>query len=157
MKRITLTKGQFAIVDDKDYERLNKHKWCAQWNKYTQSFYAKRAKQENCKSYTISMAREVLGLFRGDKRESDHINHITLDNKTSNLRIVTHQQNTLNRKNPARGYYWHKAAKKYLAQIIVDDKCIYLGLFCTSEKAHIAYLQAKIKYHAQIQSLRSEK
>ena len=145
MKRISLTKGQFAIVDDRDYERLNKHKWCAQWNIYTNSFYAYRSS----KGYLVSMAREILVLNRGDKREPDHIDHNTLDNRITNLRKVTHQQNTLNRKNSAKGYYWHKKAKKYLAQIMSNGKYIYLGLFCTTEEAHYVYLQAKAKYHAK--------
>lgn len=145
MKRIILTQNQFAIVDDENYERLNKYKWCAQWNIYTKSFYAYR----DNKGYMISMTREILGLIRGDKREPDHINHITLDNRTSNLRAVTHQQNTLNRKNPPKGYYWHKKAKKYQAQIMLNGKQIYLGLFRTAEQARDVYSQAKAKYHNQ--------
>ena len=147
MKEILLTQNQVAIVDDENFEWLNQWKWWSSWNRYTQSFYAIRIKQENCKRYTISMAREILGLVHDDKRESDHINHITLDNRISNLRSVTHQQNIFNRKNPAKGYCWHKQAKKYCAQIMLNGKQIYLGLFHTSKEAHAVYLQAKAKYH----------
>ena len=148
MKRISLTQGQFAIVDDEDYERLIKCKWVAHWHRYTQSFYAiRREKGEDGKWHTISMAREVLGLARADKREPDHINHITLDNRTSNLRAVTHQQNTFNRKKPAKGYYGHKTKQKYIVRIMLNNKSIYLGCFRTAKTAHNAYLKAKEKYH----------
>lgn len=40
---IPLSKGQVAIVDVEDYERLAKYKWHAGWNPHTNSFYAKRS------------------------------------------------------------------------------------------------------------------
>lgn len=147
MKRIPLTKGQFAIVDDEDFDWLSQHKWYATWNKYTKSFYAiRQSKSVNNKKYSIYMAREILGLNRGDKRQSDHIDHVTLNNRKSNLRAVTCQQNQWNQKNP-KGYYWHKANKKYMAQIKLHGKQIYLGLFRTADAAHNAYLRAKKHYH----------
>lgn len=146
MKRIPLTQGQFAIVDDKNYEWLSQYKWCAHWKKPTQSFYAARGKRKNGKLYQISMAREILGLKRGDKRHSDHIDHNTLNNRESNLRIVTHQQNNWNQKN-VKGYSWNKSKRKYQARIGVDGKLIALGYFGTAEEAHKAYLKEKKLYH----------
>ena len=43
------------------------------------------------------MARRILGLRPGDGVESDHISRDKLDNRRSNLRIVTHAQNSQNR------------------------------------------------------------
>ena len=148
MKRILLTQGQYAIVDDEDFEWLSKYKWCALWNKNNQSFYAVRSKskKEHGKASLISMARQILRLSYGDKRNSDHINHNTLDNRKSKLRIVSCQQNQFNRKSP-KGYYWHKAVKKYHARIKVNGKNIYLGLFVTAKEARNAYLKAKEIYH----------
>ena len=146
-KRIKLTQNQFAIVDDKNYEWLSQWKWYAWWSKDTQSFYAVRhSKSVNGKRYLIYMHREILGLKRGDKKQADHIDHNTFDNRESNLRIVTRQQNHFNRKN-SKGYYWNKTARKYMAQICVDGKNIYLGYFLTPKEAHNAYLEAKRKYH----------
>ena len=112
IKKIPLTQGQFAIVDNKDFEWLNQYKWFAIWEPHTQSFYAVRhSKSINGKRYMIYMSREILGLKCGDKRQADHINHQTLYNCRANLRIVTLQQNLWNQKNP-NGYSWNKRAKK---------------------------------------------
>jgi len=147
MKRIKLTQGQFALVDDADFERLNEHKWYAHWKPHTKSFYAVRhSKPKNGKRHVIRMHREILGLKRGDKLEGDHINHDTLNNQRANLRAITCQQNHWNRKD-SKGYYWNKAAKKYHARIKLNNKDIHLGLFSTAEEAHNAYLQAKKQYH----------
>jgi hypothetical protein len=67
------------------------------------------------------------------------------DNRICNLRIVSNQQNCFNR-NP-KGYYFAKHANKWEAQIHLNYKKIYLGLFNTEEEARDAYLQAKEKYH----------
>ena len=146
MKRIPLTQNQFAIVDDKNYEWLSQYKWLAVWCQSTQSFYAARNKKKNGKSRTIYMHRKILGLVRNDKKLSDHINHNTLDNRESNLRIVNSQQNHFNRKN-VKGCNWSKAKKKYAAYIKINSKQIHLGYFLTYKEAHSAYLKAKEKYH----------
>lgn len=147
MKQIPLTQRQFAIVDDDMYEYLNQWKWSAYWSSNTQSFYAVRnGKMKNGKQPTVSMAREILGLKYGDKRQADHIDHKTLDNQMSKLRIVTHQQNHFNRRNP-KGFYLHKPSQKYLARIKLNGKFIFLGYFLTTKEAHNAYLEAKRVYH----------
>ena len=147
MKRISLTQGQFAIVDDEFFDQLNEFRWYAYWNKHTKSFYAVRhGKKRNCKQYTIYMAREILGLKYGDKRQTDHIDHVTLDNRKSNLRTVSQNQNQWNRKNP-KGYCWDKNTKKYHARITLNGKQISLGYFRMATEAHEVYLNAKKKYH----------
>jgi len=148
MKRIKLTQGQFALVDDCDYEWLSMWKWHASWRKGVQNFYAERIwKDTNNKRHTIFMHREILELKLYDKRQVDHINHNTLDNRRNNLRVVTCRQNHFNVKN-VRGYYWQKAIRKYHARIQINGKGIHLGYFKTKKEARQAYLKAKKKYHA---------
>jgi len=79
------------------------------------------------------------------QNEIDHINGDRKDNRITNLRDVTHQQNNFNKK--AKGYYFHKHAKKFSADIRKDGKNIHLGYFDTEQQAHAAYLEAKKIYH----------
>ena len=132
MKKIKLTQGKVAIVDDEDFE------WLSQWKWYAHGNYAQRA--------GASMVREILGLKKGDKRQGDHKNHDTLDNRRCNLRIVTKAQNQWNQKNP-KGYSWCEHRKKYGAKIQVNGKLKRLGRFNTAKQARAAYLKAKKKYH----------
>lgn len=41
-RTVPLTKGQVAIVDLEDYERVAAHLWFAHWNKHINGFYARR-------------------------------------------------------------------------------------------------------------------
>lgn len=76
----------------------------------------------------------------------DHINGNKVDNRIENLREVTNQQNHFN-ETKAKGYSWHKGAKKWMAQISFNKKTMYIGLFDKEEEAHEAYLNAKKIYH----------
>ena len=145
-KRIPLTKGQFAIVDDADFEELSRHRWCAHWNPHTNSFYAVRnIRLPDGKWTTESMHRRLLGLKRGDVRQGDHLNHDTLNNHRTNIRIATTAQNQHNRRE--KGYCWNKHAKKYAAQIKLDGIVRFLGYYNDPQEARDAYLAAKRIYH----------
>jgi hypothetical protein len=146
MKKIPLTQNQYALVDDADYEELSKHKWYAQWDHHTHSFYARRRIYlPNGTRAQESMHRHILGLERGDSRQGDHLNRKTLDNRRSNIRIVTQIQNQHN--TLCGGYGWHKQHKKYRARIGVNGVDKHLGLFDTPDEARAAYLAAKRIYH----------
>jgi hypothetical protein len=84
----------------------------------------------------------------------DHINEIRDDNRICNLRLDTNRENEqnnskipCNNKSGYRGVSWHKNAKKWVANIRVKNKLIYLGSYDTPEEAHEAYLCAKRTYH----------
>lgn len=126
-KKIKLTQGKIALVDDEDYERINQYKWRARQHNNTNSFYAER-------NIVIQMASEVLNI--SSPNIADHINHNTLDNRKGELRIVTPQQNTYNRrphKNSSskyKGVAWYKKGKKWQSQIMwPKGKPIFLGYY----------------------------
>ena len=83
----------------------------------------------------------------------DHINGIKLDNRVSNLREATSQQNQQNQTKPQvnsktgfLGVSLHKRGRFY-ARISINGKQKNLGLFNTPEQAHDAYLTAKRQHH----------
>ena len=155
MKTIKLTKGQHAIVDDRDYDELIQFRWHAIWGSHTQSYYAQRQARLNGKWVTESMHRQVLGLRYGDKGQADHVNHHTLDNRRKNLRVATHGQNSVNRRKNSnntsglKGVSFHKPRRKWVAYIQCNNKKRNLGYFATKKEAYLAYCKAAIKYHGQ--------
>lgn len=75
----------------------------------------------------------------------DHENNNRMDNRIVNLRNVTDQENHFNTN--AKGYCWHKNAKKWVAKICLNRKDIHLGYFDNEDDARKAYLDAKQIYH----------
>ena len=145
MKRIALTQGKYALVDDEDFAYLNQWKW------YHHQGYAIRNLGSKGKRHTIMMHRIVNNT--PNNMETDHVNHNTLDNRKINLRACSHSQNCINRKkyknktSPYRGVNWHKSSKKWQAQIKYKGKIKYLGIFNTPEEANGVYQkEAKILF-----------
>lgn len=146
MKKIILTQGQFALVNDEDFEKVNQFKWCA--DKYKDTFYAHRRIESNKNSKKIYMHRFIMGASKGF--EVDHINGNGLDNRQINLRVCTHKQNIINqkmRKDNTSGYKGVSLSKKYKyprwrANIGVDGRQKFLGYYSNPEKAYKAYCSA---------------
>jgi hypothetical protein len=73
----------------------------------------------------------------------DHINHNGYDNRRSNMRYVTHQQNLLNARHPLgatgiRGVTQHSNGR-FVAQVKRHGINHYLGMFGTIEEAAAEY------------------
>jgi hypothetical protein len=85
--------------------------------------------------------------------EIDHINRVRSDNRLLNLRAATkseNQQNTTTKVNNisgVKGVHWSKCAKKWQAEICVDGRSTYLGVYANLEAATAAYLTASASIH----------
>jgi hypothetical protein len=85
--------------------------------------------------------------------EIDHINQIRSDNRLENLRLATRMQNAQNvlmrsnNKSGAKGVSWDVDRKRWRAQININGKRRYLGLFDSVESASAAYTAAANKHH----------
>ncbi len=85
----------------------------------------------------------------------DHINRIKTDNRLANLRLATPSENNQNKSEAMvsntsglLGVSWMSRARKWRAQIQVDGRVTYLGLYTSKNAAHDAYVAAKRKLHA---------
>ena len=152
MKKIKLTQGQFALVDDEDFERVNQFKWYANYNSKLKSFYAIRnLRKENGKRAAISMHSYIMNTPNG--MCTDHRNHITLDNQKSNLRVCTRQQNQCNMKlrkktsSKYKGVIWNKISKKWVAGVRFNSQLIYSGSFELEIEAAKAYNKKAEELH----------
>lgn len=78
----------------------------------------------------------------------DHINGDSYDNRWSNLRDCTANENQQNRLAMRPGFTGaHKHRNKFTAEIMANKTRYYLGSFNTVEEAHAAYMKAKQQLH----------
>ncbi len=138
MRKVKLTKGKFALVDDEDYEKLLAKKWhlhsCG---------YACSTVKKDGGSFTVMMHREIMNPCKD--LEIDHRNHNRLDNRKKNLKICSRSDNLLNgsshkdSKSKFRGVSWCKQTNKWRAQLRIKGISYNIGRFNTELKAARAY------------------
>lgn len=150
MKRIELSQGQVALVDDEDHEWLSQFNWHAEKRRNT--FYAVRNKRgADGKRRRVYMHREIMKTPRG--MDTDHCNGDGLDNGRANLRICTRADNRHNegvRSNNTSGYKgvsWDKRCKNWQAYISVNGKMTHLGNYTDKVDAARAYDKAALELH----------
>ena len=76
-----------------------------------------------------------------DNMVVDHINHDTLDNRRSNLRICTHKQNLANRKKHKLATSKYKGVRRINRKTPWEAEISgkYIGVFKTEKEAALAY------------------
>jgi hypothetical protein len=109
-----------------------------------------------CIDYKAYLTHRLAWLYiKGEfpKNDIDHINGDKRDNRIINLRECTRRQNCQNKISKENstskylGVCWNKQRNKWIAQIMFNYKCKYLGLFETEEEAYAAYCEAKKQLH----------
>lgn len=139
-KKIALTQGKFALVDDRDWEWLSQWKWYAM--KHGNTWYAAR-KESGVFRKTVLMHRAIAG--PSNDKETDHQDGNGLNNVRSNLRVCSKAENLRNQRLPRnnssgfKGVSWKQKNQKWVANISSDGKKIHLGYFESPKEAALAY------------------
>lgn len=146
MKKIPLTQGKFALVDDEDYERMLRWEWHAAKDGHT--YYARSWKGETIK--LVPMHREIMRAKNG--QIIDHIDGDGLNNQKANLRFCTTSENILNvrdlqsrNSSGVSGVNWCKREEKWFARVQMSGKRTVLGYFQHLEDAAMAVINYQPK------------
>lgn len=154
MRELPISKGHVVLVDDEDYEALSVHRWQAMRHANCKSWYAYRITTVNQKRVAIYMHRQILGVT-DPANEVDHRNGNGLDNRRSNLRIGTSNQNRFNvarYKSNTSGYKGvsrRSGTNRWSAAIKAYKQYFYLGSFASAEEAARAYDKAAREKHGE--------
>lgn len=141
MRKIPLTRGFEAMVDDEDFDSLNAFCWVYLPDRNTS--YGMRRIVRNGKKSTLSMHRHILKEPNGIV---DHIDGNGLNNQRSNLRVVNAKQNQWNSRkhkdncsSPYKGVSWNKHAKKWKASFGPSANRFCLGYCVDPKEAALLY------------------
>lgn len=162
MRKILLSQGKYALIDNLDFEDVSKYTW--HWTP-----------DKNGTGYAART--EYLGLVNGKPRwrkarmhrqimefpfgkEVDHKDGDGLNNRRSNLRLANNSENSRNRgaqsnsKTGIKGVSWKAKSKKWQAQIKLNGKVYYLGVFTNIEDAAQSYAKAAKEMHGEFARVR---
>ena len=148
---IPLTQGYEAIIDADDVPLVEHLQWHA--SPIRTNTYALAATWVNGKTKLVRLHRIIMR--PADGQVVDHIDGDGLNNRRSNLRFASHQQNNCNSKRRAdnrsgvKGVFWDKQRRKWQAQISVGGRSIALGRFASLDAAAAAYADASQRLHGE--------
>ena len=151
MKEIKLTKGQVTLVDNEDYETLNKFNWVAIYHRNT--YYAQRRPGNKKVIHMHSVIMKTDKLL-------DHKDRNGLNNQKFNLRFCTHSQNKQNQvktkkfcTSKYKGIILRKDTGQWRARITINNTRLQLGNFDSEHFAALIYNLAAMKYHKEFACL----
>lgn len=151
MKRIPLTKGKFALIDDEDFSSISRWNWSITSTRYY--LYAHRRDGRRL----VKMHRFILSA--PTNKVVDHINGNGLDNRKINLRLCSPAENARNQRKHKnnvsgfRGVSWCKREKKWVAYVAKDGVKKFVGYFKNKKLAALARDQKATSLHGEFAKL----
>ena len=137
------SKGEEFYFDLEDYDKIKDYCWYINKDGYVAS------------RQTEMMHRVITNCSADKLVDHKHGDNTRNDNRKENLRICTSRENnrnrkpSLNTKSGVSGVAWHNKNKKWIAQIAINKKNIYLGSFVNKEDAIKARKAAEEKYFGE--------
>ena len=149
---VPLTKGYEAVIDAEDVGLITQ--WC--WHARVGSrghVYAARGVTVGESVFALMMHRVICPA--PTEMFVDHIDGDSLNNRKTNLRLATNQENLRNRGRPKnntsgfKGVIFDPRTKMWCARITANNQTHWLGRHKTAEKAHAAYCAAIPVVHGE--------
>lgn len=140
----TTSRGDIYKIDIDDLERCQQHSWV----KDTRGYFV-----SNIKHKVTPLHRFIL-CIKDSKVVTDHINGDKSDNRKTNLRMCSQNQNGKNVKTKKNNHWGITGVKKtpsgsWVAYITVDGKTIHIGTFNSKLNAIDARRSAETKYYGE--------
>lgn len=151
VREVPLTQGKVALVDDDDFDRVMRHKWCAVFMPSGSHWYAKRGISQEGKTFNCFLHRFILGVPDGVK--VDHENNDGLDCRKENMRVASSRQNGRNvgapRSNTSGFKNVIKCGSRWGVRIKTDSGPKGFGTYRTIEEAAAVADAAIRRFHGE--------
>jgi hypothetical protein len=153
MQLLPLTNSrEFVLVDDRDAPRFDGWPMWLESGVISYPAISRRdGKRHSTRVHTVILGKTARGYV------VDHINGDTLDNRRSNLRVVTQSRNMIDRhlryrRNTSgiRGVWFRRDTGRWAAELVLRYKKINLGCFATREEAAAARERGERKYYGSL-------
>ena len=145
-----------ALVDVEDIPKVAQYKWRLNKGGTDRSKCLGVLTGNGKETYTNSLHRHIMNCPSGVY--VDHINGNRLDNRKSNLRICSNQENNFNtikrsvNTSGYKGVWYDKTRDKWVSEIKVNDKKIFIGRYINIEDAAFTRFYAETLLHKEYMS-----
>lgn len=147
-----------TYIDLEDVEKINKVRWCLYFDTTVNGFYV----HAHGKNGTLRLHRLIMDCPKD--MQVDHIDRQTLNNRRSNLRIVTNQINSINKmkafknnKNGQLNVSWSNTNNLWRVRFRIDGKEKYVGGYRNYDEAvKVANLKRKEFFGKYIKEFNDE-